>query len=248
MLNTSAGRRRKKETPHGGNPAWLITFSDLVTLILTFFVLLLSMSTLTKTSIVEVNAWISPNNFIERQGAGRIPDRVTILLKLIKNPATLAKNLDGIKDLLFPQDLLPEEISKSTLDKNLQVMASPEGLAISLNDKLLFAPGEYKLSDEAKKTLSSLVDVLLYSEMDVNISGHTDEESGSGINDYALSGKRALAVLEYFLQNKIRRGRFSVSGYGPDRPLPGTTVSSDRAANRRVEILLKNELWLGSYR
>lgn len=241
----SARKRRRKEKPRGGNPAWLITFSDLVTLILTFFVLLLSMSSLSKSSIVQVNAWISPNNFIERQGAGRIPDRITILLKLIKDPNSLVKNLDRVKDLLFPEDILPEDVNKSALDESLRVMASPEGLVISLNDKLLFAPGGYSLSDEAKKILSSLVDVLLYTEMDINISGHTDEEKASGMDEYALSGKRALAVLEYFLQNKVRTGRFSVSGYGPDRPIAG---NSDPAANRRVEILLKNEIWLGGYR
>ena len=243
----TARQRAKEKKKVAGNPAWLITFSDLVTLILTFFVLLLSMSTLNKSSIVRVNSWISPNNFIERQGAGRIPERVVLFKEIIKDPDNLVKNLDRIKDLLFPDELLPEEVKKSTLEENLQVMTTPEGLVISLNDQLLFAFGESTLTAPAKKVLSSLVDVLLYTDMDINVSGHTDNTERPGINNYALSGKRALAVLEYFLQNKVRPERFSVSGYGPDRPRADNLLDTGRAANRRVEILLKNQIGVSRY-
>ena len=240
--------RRRKQEESGGDPPWLVTFSDLMTLLLTFFVLLLSMSTLTQTTITEVNSWISPHNFIERQGLGRIPERVTLLQELIKNPNDLVQNLDRIKDLLFPYDLLPEDVSKSTLDENIKIMDTPEGLVISLNDKLLFPSGQYDLSETAEKILNSLVDVLLYTEMDINISGHTDTVPHKEMSNYELSGKRALSVLEYFLQNKVRPGRFSVSGYGPDKPVADNATEEGRSANRRVEILLKNEMWLGGYR
>ena len=239
-------RQKKVEEKKGA--AWLVTFSDLMTLLLTFFVLLLSMSTLTQTTITEVNSWIAPQNFIERQGSGRIPERVTLLQELIKNPANLITNLDRIKDLLFPYDLLPEEVSKNTLEENLKIMATPEGLVISLNDKLLFPSGKYALTEIAEKILSSLVDVLLYTEMDINIAGYTDNVPNKEMDNYQLSGKRALSVLEYFLQNKVRAGRFSVSGYGPDRPVADNNTEEGRSANRRVEILLKNEMWLGGYR
>ena len=238
----------KKTKGHAATPLWLITYSDLMTLLLSFFVLLMSMTSLTQSSITNVNAWIEPNNFIDRQGLGRIPERVTILRELLKDPEHIAANLDRIKDLLFPYDILPEEVDKSTLEENLKVLETPEGLVISLNDELLFPPGKYALTDPAEKILKSLVDVLLYTNMDINISGHTDNESNPEMSNYELSGKRALSVLEYFLQNKIRPGRFSVSGYGPDRPVADNSQESGRAANRRVEILLKNEMWLGGYR
>ena len=242
-----AGRETKKKVKVG-TPLWLITFSDLVTLLLSFFVLLMSMSSLTQSSISEVNVWISPNNFIDRQGLGRIPERVTTFIELLKDPSNIAANLERIKDLLFPYDTLPEDVNKSTLEENLKVMENPEGLVISLNDQLLFPKGQYTLSEPAEKILNSLVDILLYTDMDINIAGYTDTEPNAEMSNYELSGKRALSVLEYFLQNKIRPGRFSVSGYGPDRPAADNSLESGRAANRRVEILLKNEMWLGGYR
>jgi chemotaxis protein MotB len=156
--------------------------------------------------------------------------------------------MDRIKDLLFPYDLLPKEVSTTTLEENLKVLERPDGLVISLNDNLLFPDGQYTLTETAEKILSSLVDVLLYTEMDVNIAGFTDNEASAEMSNYQLSGKRALSVLGYFLQHKIRPTRFSVSGYGPDRPVADNSQESGRAANRRVEILLKNSLWLGSYR
>ena len=240
--------RRKRKEEGGGDPPWLVTFSDLMTLLLTFFVLLLSMSSMSKTTITEVNSWFAPLNYIERQGLGRIPERVAIFMELIKDPKNLVTNMDRIKDLLFPYDTMPEEMDKSTLDENLKVMETPEGLVISLNDSLLFPSGRYTLSSPAEKILHSLVDVLLYTEMDVNISGHTDNVPNKEMSNYELSGKRALSVLEYFLQNQVRPQRFSVSGYGPDRPAADNRLESGRAANRRVEILLKNEMWLGGYR
>ncbi len=241
-------RREKKEDGGSGSPAWLVTFSDLMTLLLTFFVLLLSMSSLNKTVIVEVNSWITPRNFIERQGFGRLPDRVSIFLELIKDPANLVTNMDRIKDQLFPFDTLPEEMNKSTLDENIKVMENPEGLVISLNNQLLFQSGQYTLTASAKKILHSLVEILLNTTMDINISGHTDDMPMQGMSNYELSGLRAQSVLEYFLQNQVRPLRFSISGYGPDRPVADNSLESGRAANRRVEILLKNENWLGGYR
>ncbi len=241
-------RRTKTQPAQRGAPLWLITFSDLMTLLLSFFVLLMSMTSLSQSSITQVNAWIAPNNFIERQGLGRIPERVTALMELLKDPAHVDVNLERIKDLLFPYETLPEEVNKSTLEENLKVMETPEGLVISLNDRLLFPSGQYTLDERAEKILSSLVDVLRYTDMDINIAGYTDNEPNAEMSNYELSGRRSLSVLEYFLQNKVRPERFSVSGYGPDKPVADNSLESGRAANRRVEILLKNEVWLGSYR
>jgi len=228
------------------DPAWLITFSDLVTLLLTFFVLLLSMSSMDTTVLTRVNVFTQGIGHVSLRSAGRVPARVDLIIALLENPWDIVDKPNRIKDLLFPDDELPPEIDSSTLEQNLQVLATPEGVALSLTDKLLFEPGGSQLLPSAQKLLGAVAQVLGYMDADVNIAGHTDQGAADIGNDpYELSGERALAVLEFFLLQRMRPGRFSISGYGPSQPL--VAAGGDQAGNRRVEILIKTTPLMGGY-
>ena len=135
---------------------------------------------------------------------------------------------------------------------NLEVMQTGEGIVIVMTDALLFERDQYELSDVNKAFLHPLYDVFLYTNADINIAGYTDDTPARGMSNYALSGLRALAVLDYFLVEANSSGglkpmRFSVSGYGPDRPIASNDSEQGKARNRRVEILLKNEQWFETY-
>ena len=241
--------RRKKKEPVGVGSAWLVTFADLMTLLLTFFVLLLSMASLTVTSLLQVNTFFAPRNFISQSGPGNIPQRIEIIMEQLREPDALDFNPQRIKDLLYPLDELPAEVDRGKLEKNLEVLKKEEGIVIVLTDALLFDYGQYELSEENKKFLKPLYDVLLYSNSDINITGYTDNRQARAMSNYELSGLRALSVLEYFLQEAnsskaLKPSRFSISGYGPDRPIDTNDTESGRARNNRVEILLKNDQWL----
>lgn len=241
--------RRKKKSDSADGESWLVTFSDLMTLLLTFFVLILSMSSMTQNVLTQINTFMSPRNYLTDSGAGRMSDRMRLILKLLREP-DVVKERENLKDLLFPNDILPDDMSRGTLRDNLEVLQTSEGLVIVMTDNLLFDEGSHKLTHIAKKLLHSLVDVLHHTNADVNISGYTDKETPAGKESLMeLSGLRALAVLEYFLQEEgVQPSRFSISGYGPDRPRDKEGTERARAQNRRVEILIKNEQWLGRYR
>lgn len=241
------GRKKKDSGGGGGTPAWLITFSDLVTLLLTFFVLLLSMASMDRVMLARMSPFQSRNDFLTFQGAGQIPKRITVLMKLLEDPSSALNKPERMKDLLFPDEVLPPDIDVSTLDRNLRIMEKAEGLAIVLTDGLLFPSGSYTLSPSAKKLLDQVVLMLQYTTADCNIAGHTDSEASPLMDNYVLSGKRALAVLDYFLMQGIDKTRFSISGYGPDKPLESNTTEGGRAQNRRVEILIKTTQWMGRY-
>ena len=245
--------RRKKQQISGPGSAWLLTFADLMTLLLTFFVLLLSMASLTVTSLLQVNTFFAPRNFISQSGPGNIPQRIEIIVEQLREPDALDFDPQRIKDLLYPLDELPAEVDRGKLEKNLEVLKTDEGVAIVLTDKLLFDYGQYELTEENKKFLKPLYDVLLYSNSDINISGYTDDRQVRAMSNYELSGMRALAVLEYFLQEAnaskaLKPSRFSVSGYGPEHPVDTNDTEAGRARNNRIEILLKNDQWLGGYK
>lgn len=239
--------RKKQKVKVEGDPAWLVTFSDLVTLLLTFFVLILSMSSMDRSVLTRINLFQNDIGVLTKRGAGRVPTRIRMLIELLENPMDLLLKQDRIKDLLFPDDILPQEISRSTLDENLSILQRPEGVALVLNDKLLFAPESSELTAPAQKILAAVADVLSATIANVNISGYTDNGEGSELDPYALSADRALTVLEYFLKNGFKPIRFSASGYGPNDPVASNDTPEGRAQNRRIEIYLKTKPFFAGY-
>ncbi len=239
------GRGQKKETISG--TGWLITFSDMMTLLLTFFVLMLSMSSMDKALLTRISTMKGDSAAVDHAGRGRIPENIRLVLEMVSDPRSILEKQDRIKDLLFPNDILPPELSPGTLEANLRVLAHPEGVVIVLTEELLFPRGEFRLTPAGLKLLGALVPFLHYTTADVNISGHTDNTILPGVDNYILSGQRAMTALEYFLQQKMRPARFSISGYGPDRPLANNDTPAHKASNRRVELLVKTTQWLGRY-
>lgn len=243
--------RAKKKKKGSEGPGWLVTFADLVTLLLTFFVLLLSMSTLTITTFTRVDSFLQPLNLISQSDSGNIPQRVELILHVLRDPDTEIRKA-RVKDLLFPYEAIPKEMNREKVLDNLDILLTEEGVVIVISDAILFEHGEFELGEENKQLLKPLYDVLFYSHHDVNISAHTDNVPVRGFSLYEISNMRALSVLNFFLTeinvNKVLKPRrLSISSYGPDRPIANNNSSSGRARNRRIEILLKHGQWGGGY-
>ena len=239
---------KKKKKDEGGPVAmWLVTFSDLVTLLLTFFVLLLSMSSMDQSFITSVTLHTSDLGFLTYRGAGRVSVDVRTIMEMIDRPWEVLEKQNRIKDLLFPNQELPPDISRSTLDENLKILAKPDGVALVLTDKLLFPLGGYELDDSAKTLLKLMVPLIDYTAAPVNVSGFTDNLPGRKVDNLDLSAMRAMAVLEFFLSQGIEEKRFSISAYGPYDPVADNSTPEGRAQNRRVEIFLKTNPPLGGY-
>ncbi len=240
-------KKRQKKFPDPGG-AWLVTFSDLVTLLLTFFVLLLSMASMDQSFMTRVTITPAELGFLAKRGAGKVTAKVTLVSELLERPWEVMDKQNRIKDLLFPDDVLPPDMDRSTLDENLKVLAKPEGVALVLTDKLLFPLGKYELDDNAKVLLYQFIPVLEYlGAADINISGYTDDVGGMNPSNFELSGQRAMAVLTYFVEQGISNQRLTVSGYGPTYPMFSNTTPEGRGQNRRVEILIKTTPHLGGY-
>ena len=239
-------RKRTKKTSEGG-AGWLVTFSDLMTLLLTFFVLLLSMSSMDTTTITRISAALSLVAHADPENAGRIPERIQEVVELLRDPENAFEKQQRIKDLLFPYDILPPEVTTGDIEENIRILEHPEGVVIVLTDGLVFEPNSSTLDGKGKKLLELLYPVIVAVNTDVNISGFTDNIPPQGISNDDLSALRALAVLEHFLHGNLKPDRFSVSGYGADKPMYGNDTEENRAKNRRVEILIKTAKAVGRY-
>lgn len=119
---------------------------------------------------------------------------------------------------------------------------------IILENDMLFTSGSWKMSDEGKKAVQALGDVLSANpDVSILIEGHTDNQSfeanGNIINNWDLSAKRATAIAEVLSKNKnINPKNLVAAGRGEFDPIADNTTAEGRASNRRIEIVLTPKL------
>jgi chemotaxis protein MotB len=226
---------------------WLITFSDLMTLLLTFFVLLLTMASMDNAILTKVTLTTADLGLLDKRGSGRVNAKERLIVDLMEKPWEVLEKKQRIKDLLFPDDTLPDEINKAELDDNLDVLAKQDGVALVFTDQILFAPGGSQLSDKGRYLIARLVPMMTQTDAPINVAGYTDASDATQ-TPLELSGDRALSVLFFLVNRGVPDSRFSLSAYGDAFPVInelGRPVDSPK--NRRVEILLKTARPIGGY-
>jgi len=217
--------------------AWITTFSDLMSLLLTFFVLLLSFST--------VNEDDFENAIGALQGALGVLDGQPILTSPVKLHVPIVRgDITEARPTMHDAKAEIEEITEEEeQQQNVEVTEGEEGIVIRIRDRAVFSSGEADIKDEFKSLLSRIGQVINRISNQVVIEGHTDNvpiSNDAFANNHWLSSARALQVLDYFAdQVGIARTRLSASGFGEYRPVDPEANQSDpavQAQNRRVEI------------
>ena len=242
-----ADDKRNKADAGGstGTPAWMVTFSDLATLLLTFFVLLLSMSAMDDRTF--------RNNFSNFTSACGI-----LLFKeyedVYKPKENLIKGInESLKDKLVirkkddPKEELLSEKDKDAKKKigNLLILENIKGgFKLIFGQKLLFAPGSAEINDDIKPILMRLARFIRSTNYQIYIDGHTDNiptRNGEYTDNSELSISRAFNVMDYLVKKaRIPAGAMAIAGYGEFHPLVSNDTPIGRAQNRRVEIIFMN--------
>lgn len=262
---------RKPEEPPKGAPAWQSTFADLMNLLLCFFVLLFSMSTVDAQKFEEVVASFNQTFSIFTAGATAIGDGVLVsngvsqLNELDEYINSTGKMDDGeivSEDVASAQQQLEEAQMEEAeeLAEKIQEAIDEEGMGedvdlefttqyvqLTLKGALLFDSGSTLLKDEAKPVLDQ-VGVILesYAEGTIEIEGHTDNVPMSGAkysNNDELSSGRALSVFNYLLSvTNLDPANIKHAGRGEYIPIADNSTAEGRAKNRRVEIKIYTPL------
>lgn len=262
-------KKKKEDAPPAGAPAWMATFSDLMNLLLCFFVLLFSMSTVDAQKFEAVAASFSQTFSIFEAGATAIGDGI-----LISNGVSQLNELDEyINSTGKPADSdaetdLVEEYQKASLEEaeelaekveealkedgaqyesEIDVDFTSQYVSLTLNGAFLYDSGSADLKQEALPVLDKVGQILTrYAGSVIEIEGHTDNvpihNAKFGDNN-ELSSFRALSVFDYFMETTALDPAFiKHSGRGEYVPIADNATPEGRAKNRRVEIKIYTEL------
>jgi chemotaxis protein MotB len=261
--------RQKKEDPPKGLAPWMATFSDLMNLLLCFFVLLFSMSEVDATKFEEIAASLSQsfNSSVLSGGSsvigegGLISSGVSQLMVLADKinettydePEDDTSSADAMEQLEQEKLALSEsmandieaQLEQQGIGGQVDVTFTSEYVLLTLNGALLFDSGKAEIKDDALALVDKVGTILTQYESNIiEIEGHTDSRPISGgkyQNNRELSTFRALSVAEYLIDQKgIDPAKLKYSGRGEYVPVASNDTEEGRALNRRVEIRVYN--------
>lgn len=224
-------KKRTKLLPHpddSRNAGWLITFNDMVTIILTFFILALSMSDMNVMKIDQITRAIQ-----ETFGATSAHNQDVLTLHE-QNRESEAANARR------EQELSGLEVEIASI-AGAEARRDAGGVTVTMEEKTLFDPGSATLKKDSQHVLTPLITVLKKNEMLVHVEGHTDSQQIASTlfaSNWDLSIDRAVNVAMFLEESGIAANRLSVVGYGDTKPVTGNHNFSGRQKNRRVEIKL----------
>ena len=261
--------KKRKQEGSKGSPAWMATFSDLMNLLLCFFVLLFSMSTVSEEKFEMVIASLQSQISIFPLGSTSIGEgemvgggiRQLEFLDNYYNELANSKNdqenqEEGELKEQYNQEALEEseEMAEGIQDAleqlgikdAVEIDFDEQYVMLNLSGAILFESGGAEVLPEAKKILDKVAVVLnQYDKNIIEIEGHTDNVPISSNSKYesnnVLSMYRALSVADYIREiTKLNPAYIKSSGRGDFVPIADNSTAEGRARNRRVVIKIYN--------
>lgn len=242
-------RNKRKHSEKKGAPEWMTTYSDMVTLLLCFFVLLFSFSSVDAQKFQAImNSFQGSLGVLE--GGKTIQEGPSLELDdILEDSADLEmKELEDLRKLKELIDNYTEEIK---LSSKISTIIEERGLLIRALDNVYFDSGKANLKQESKKILKYIAEILQteeFNEKFIKIEGHTDtdpvRDTRKFPTNWELSAIRATNVLRFLVEeNNIKGDRISATGYSYYRPIAPNDTVQNKAKNRRVDIIILKSVY-----
>lgn len=239
---------KKKKSSGGGGANWMDTYGDMVTLLLCFFVLLYSMSTISEDkwkalvlsfnpdaqqTQTEIEGNDGPSADPENQGGDTVSPNVEDQTEI-----------DTMIESLYQQ--LQEYSEQEGMQDTLSVTKDGGKIYVKFNETAFFNGDSAVLREDAKAVLGHVCNVLngvADAVEEIRIQGHTAQADPNRINNYradrTLASERATEVVIFLQDNsKLHPARLVSEGYGQWRPVASNQTTESRAENRRVEMII----------
>lgn len=235
-------KKRPQEPPKGA-PRWMVTFSDLVTLILVFFILLFSMSQIDMIKFKAIS-----ESFNDRAILDFNPSIIPL-----ENPPDEKEEEQNKED----EEAESEEPSLDNLLTEIEAFLKENGLedviianrtergvVLVLDEQVLFESGEAEIIGGQNSFLDKVGSMLQNMPNIVKVEGHTDNRPITTFrypSNWELSAARSSSVIRYLVDSfKLDSSRFIAVGYGETRPIVPNTTPENLKKNRRVEIVVSD--------
>lgn len=235
--------KKKQHHEEHVDEAWLLPYSDMLTLLLALFIVMFAMG---QTDSAKLQAMSKSFNIIFAGGSGVMQQDGSSMIPMdgeggqsgsgITNAKTEEDKMTEIKKRL------EQEIGKEGYSDKVKVNLTGEGLEIAIQDAVLFRSGEAEILNDVSPLLSKLSDMLHDLENKVKIVGHTDNvpiSTAKFRSNWDLSAMRAINVMNYMVTSTgISANRASIEAHGEYMPKYDNNTEDGRSKNRRVEIIV----------
>lgn len=231
----------EEQAEEGGGDEWITTFSDLMSLLLTLFILLFSMANVDIRKFKSVIGSIQ--SALTDQPATATPSEVSPDAKLdMESFDRVGKEVKGEASAIKSE--VGKFIDTNELKEIVAVQEDERGIIITLKDQMAFLPGQAVINPQAVEVISKLRSVLEQFDYNIKIEGHTDDRPISTPqypSNWELSTARACEILRFFLEHGLPAERLSAEGFAEFRPIGPNDTPENRAKNRRIEIIFTRE-------
>ncbi|MDP8207827.1 MAG: flagellar motor protein MotB [Candidatus Electryonea clarkiae] len=200
--------------------SWMVSYGDMMTLLLVFFVLLVSVSTIDSS-------------------------KLQLITQSMRN--AMGSEVEYVPTLREIEETLKQSVEELNLQEVVQVARDKHGVQLLLRGESFFPSGEATLYPKTHSFLTMVASEITRTPYNMSIEGHTDNipiSTARFPSNWELSGARAAAVVRFFEENDLDRDRFRIAGYADTKPVDATLGNSTpaaRALNRRVVITFLNE-------
>lgn len=232
--------RKKSDGEEMRTDGWLATFADTMTLLLTFFVLLYSFSTVDAAKFKQIAS--SLQSVLTGETGKSVLDLNVKSgeVPLVGEPIPTTTPSTNTEDVY---EKVQSFIKSKKLEKTVVIKSDSRGVIIQLKSNILFQSGKAEIIDTSKPVLDTINALIATLPNDIVIEGHTDNMPISNFeykNNWQLSSARALNVLEYFVEIKgqINPKRFTSVACGEYQPIVANNSEANKKLNRRVNILI----------
>lgn len=226
-MKKGADSKREKEEP---SEEWLVTYADAITLLMAFFIVLLSISTIDKKKYEAISQGITDE----------------LLHKEKKNPVVILQS-DSLLEMSAAVNAM---VVSDNLDAAIYTELTPKGLVIDLSSTSFFQSGSAEVKQEMEPVLRKIVAMI--SRMDyendlIEVEGHSDDvaiHTQQFASNWELSGARATNVVRFMIANGIEKRNLKASAFAdtrpkaPNRAEDGRPLPENRSKNRRVAIFI----------
>lgn len=231
--------KKIKHKPHEeeGGEAWLLPYSDLMTLLLAVFIVLFAVSQVDVPKAQEMSDEFSETMMTESYTEQREQEK------------TDQEGAAGGEGEQQKMEALKAELDAKLQSENLtaavKTTIDKRGLVISLSNAAFFEPGSAEIKKENENTLLGIADMVNIADQFVRVEGHTDNvpmNSDLYPSNWDLSTARAANVVRLFTnRSKASPEKLIAVGYGEYRPVADNSTEEGRAKNRRIDIIVLNE-------